>query len=273
MASGGKGGSTSSSVTIPDWIKEPATRNLARAEQAAQVGYMPWYGPDVAALSPQQLQSMQSTQSAGEAFGLAAPGSFSTGLPQAQTFSGGVQGYSSAPLFNQAVADLAANNPGQYNRYNSLYNGQYLSQNPTTVNQYNVPASAVNSSGASGGYSPADVGSNPSSMNWGDPFAGGVTATSSPGLLGSIGNTAALGSAVIGNVLGIDALSGQNSGNMAPVVDLSPGGSSNSWGGYGEGTGGTSYGDSSDSGYSSDAGYSGGGGWSSSDYGGGWGGY
>ena len=39
------------------------------------------------------------------------------------------------------------------------------------------------------------------------------------------------------------------------------------------GNGGFSYGDTSDSGYSADTGYSGGGGWSSSDYGGGWGGY
>ena len=53
--SGGKGGSQTSKVQIPSWIEGPATRNLQRAEQFAQMGYQPYYGPEVAAFNPMQI--------------------------------------------------------------------------------------------------------------------------------------------------------------------------------------------------------------------------
>lgn len=65
----------------------------------------------------------------------------------------------------------------------------------------------------------------------------------------------------VGDVYGPDNV--DVGGGWSPAVDTSSS----------SGNGGFSYGDTSDSGYSSDTGYSGGGGWSSSDYGGGWGGY
>ena len=166
MASGGKGGSTSSSVQIPDWIKEPAQRNLARAEQAAQVGYMPWYGPDVAAATPQQLSAMQASNTAAQAFGLAPRGqAFDSGLPQAQEFAGGVRGYSSAPLFEQALSELTAKNPSQMDKYNSLYNNQYLNQNPSTAGKYTTgllgsvggDSGAYAGSGSYSGYGPSST--------------------------------------------------------------------------------------------------------------------
>ena len=52
--SGGKGGSTTSSVEIPEYIEEAARRNLAKAEDISQIGYVPYYGPDVAAFTPFQ---------------------------------------------------------------------------------------------------------------------------------------------------------------------------------------------------------------------------
>lgn len=71
---GGKGGSQTQQVAIPQWIADPASRNLARAEQAQRIGYMPYYGPDVAAFTPMQEAAMQANISAAEAFGLAQPG-------------------------------------------------------------------------------------------------------------------------------------------------------------------------------------------------------
>ena len=120
--SGGKGGSQTSSVNIPDWIKGPAERNLARAETAAQIGYMPYYGPDVAAFSPQQEAAQNMAFGAGQAYGLIpASQKFSTGMPEAQTFDGGIRGYSSGGLFDQAVNELATRRPEQVAKYNSLY--------------------------------------------------------------------------------------------------------------------------------------------------------
>ena len=120
---GGKGGSQTQQVEIPKWIEEPATRNLARAEAAQQIGYQPYYGPDVAAFNPTQLAAMQSNIGAAEAFGLLQPGQMTAaqGMPAPQTFAGGQMGYSSAPLYEQAVADVAARNPAQAAAYNRLF--------------------------------------------------------------------------------------------------------------------------------------------------------
>ena len=121
--SGGKGGSTTQKTEIPDWLKEPSIRNLARAEETQKIGYMPWQGPDMAAFNPTQTAAMQQNIGAAEAFGLSAPGALTPlqGLPQAQTFSGGIQGYSGTPLYEQALAELKAKQPGDVDKYNKLF--------------------------------------------------------------------------------------------------------------------------------------------------------
>lgn len=130
MGGGGKGGSSSSSAEIPSWIAEPATRNLARAEQIAKIGYQPYYGADVAAFTPAQEAVMQSNIDAAKAFGLVSPDSNlspTSGMPEPQTFAGGITGYSASPMFNQAVAELKARKPKQSALYNSLFDGKPLS--------------------------------------------------------------------------------------------------------------------------------------------------
>lgn len=109
-----KGGSTTSQVEVPAWLENAAIENINRARQAQEIGYVPYYGPDVAAFSPMQTQAMQATGSAAQAFGLASP-SFDplAGIPQAQEFAGGLMGYSSAPLYEQSVAELQAQRPAQ----------------------------------------------------------------------------------------------------------------------------------------------------------------
>ena len=120
---GGKGGGQTQKVEIPKWIEEPATRNLARAEAAQKIGYQPYYGPDVAAFNPTQLAAMQSNIGAAEAFGLLQPGQMTAaqGMPAPTTFAGGQMGYSSTPVFEQAVAELEARNPAQAQAYNRLF--------------------------------------------------------------------------------------------------------------------------------------------------------
>ena len=121
--SGGKGGTQTSAQSIPAWVEGPAKENLARARDVGQIGYMPYYGPDVAGLTPQQEQAMRANFGAQQAYGLASPTTqFSTGLPQAQQFAGGVSGYSSGNLFDQAVAELALRQPDQVARYGKVMN-------------------------------------------------------------------------------------------------------------------------------------------------------
>jgi len=117
-----KGGTTSQSTQIPAYLEDAVRENINRARDVSQIGYTPYYGADVAAFSPMQQQSMRSTGNAASAFGLAPEGFDGTaGIPQAQTFAGGVQGYSSAPLYEQSLDKLFANAPAQYNAMNDMF--------------------------------------------------------------------------------------------------------------------------------------------------------
>lgn len=119
--SGGKGGSTTSAQQIPDWMRQPAERNIARAEQAQQIGYQPYYGLDVAALNPTQMAAGQATIDAAQAFGMVPQGLTAyQGMAQPETV-GGVSGYSSAPMYEQAVAAGGMADPTQQEIYNTLF--------------------------------------------------------------------------------------------------------------------------------------------------------
>jgi len=136
--SGGKGGTKTSTVEIPEYIERAAQRNLNRAEQIAQMGYVPYYGPDVAAFTPMQEAAMQNVASAAGAFGLATPtGASVTGMPTATEYAGGIRGYSSAPMFEQAQAELAARRPAQKSYIDSFFidpvTGQYGANAPALV--------------------------------------------------------------------------------------------------------------------------------------------
>ena len=113
MSGGGKGGSQTTSVTIPPWLEQAAQRNIAKAEQISQTGFVPYMGPDVAAFSPMQIGAMQGTNQAASAFGLPG-GDPMAGMPQAQQFAGGLQGYSAYPLYSQSLANLQAVAPAQF---------------------------------------------------------------------------------------------------------------------------------------------------------------
>jgi hypothetical protein len=64
-------------------------------------------------MTPMQEASLANINTGASAFGMAAP--TSSGMPEAQTFAGGVRGYSSAPMYEAAISELKARYPGQYN--------------------------------------------------------------------------------------------------------------------------------------------------------------
>ena len=111
------GGSTQSQTTkveIPKWLEDAAQANIARAQQTADIGYVPNYGLDVAAFSPLQMQGMQATGMGAEAFGFAPQGFDATaGIPTPET-AGGFSGYRSGNLFDEALQQLAERRPAQY---------------------------------------------------------------------------------------------------------------------------------------------------------------
>lgn len=84
----------------------------------SQLGYTPYYGPDVAAFSPMQQAAFEGTNKMADAFGMpTAQGQY---MPAPTEYAGGIQGYSSAPVFEQAQQALQENAPGQYNYLNSF---------------------------------------------------------------------------------------------------------------------------------------------------------
>ena len=121
---GGKGGSTKQAQEIPDWMRIPAQRNIARAEQAQQIGYQPFYGLDVAAFNPTQEAAAQMNIDTARAFEMLPQGQQNLtafqGMPQAETI-GGVQGYSSGGLYDEAVRAAAQADPAQARQYNRLF--------------------------------------------------------------------------------------------------------------------------------------------------------
>jgi len=125
MSSKGGSNTTVQKQQLPAWLDQAAQENLAQAKIAGQIGYMPYYGPEIAGLSPQQTQSMQNTFNAQQAFGMVPQGAeFSTGLPEVQQYAGGVSGYSSGGLFDQALAELKARQPDIAAQYDKFYSGR-----------------------------------------------------------------------------------------------------------------------------------------------------
>jgi hypothetical protein len=119
---GGKGGSTTTSVQVPEYIEEAAKRNLSRADVISQIGYVPYYGADVAAFTPTQEAAFQNVAGQAGAFGLTTPADGAmAGMPVAQEFAGGVRGYSSAPLYEQSLGEFARRRPAQFNLIESLF--------------------------------------------------------------------------------------------------------------------------------------------------------
>lgn len=126
--SGGKGGSTSSSVEIPEYIEKAAQRNLNKAERISQLGYVPYYGPDVAAFTPMQQAAFQNTADVAGAFGMGAPMSqqdIMGGMGAPTQYAGGVSGYSSAPLYEQSLNELAMQRPAQKAYMDSFFIDPY----------------------------------------------------------------------------------------------------------------------------------------------------
>jgi hypothetical protein len=122
MAGGGSETQTST-IEIPQWLQEAAQSGLARGTQAAGIGYVPYRGPDVAALTPLQEAAMFNTSQASSAFGLGASPLPGAGMPQVQTFADGTRGYSAFPLYEQALKQLQMQNPEQYAKLMAPFSG------------------------------------------------------------------------------------------------------------------------------------------------------
>ena len=156
MSGGGKGGKKTTEKALPDWLRGPAERNLQRAEAVQQIEYMPYYGPDVAAFTPAQNAAFDANIGAAEAFGLLAPNTLTatSGMPTPTDWDG-FSGYSSQPIYESALAELNAKQPGAVAQYNALFGNA-----TPAINWGNTGGSRFRG-GASPGSPPSDDGRKP----------------------------------------------------------------------------------------------------------------
>ena len=134
--SGGKGGSQTSEVKVPQYVEDAAKANLAKADLLAQIGPVTNYGPDVAAFSPMQEDAFRNTASSASAFGM----------------GGG------RPPIEESMSELQSRSPGQYAAINAPFidpvtgaSPDYPYKGSTAVPDYMLPSSPPVKSGGGGG--------------------------------------------------------------------------------------------------------------------------
>ena len=123
--SGGKGGSQTTEVAVPDYVDAAARANLNRATDVGNVGNVVYRGPDVAGYSPMQMAAFQGLSDSAGAFGVAGGGmseqDLRGGMGEPTQYANGVSGYSSAGIYDATLEALKASSPGQYDYINSLF--------------------------------------------------------------------------------------------------------------------------------------------------------
>jgi len=148
---GGKGGSQT--VKVPKFVEEAGKKNLARADEIAQLGYVPYYGPDVAAFTPMQQAAFANTGAAAGAYGLSGGGMTGMeGMPTAVAMPGGGYGYSAAPIYEQSIQELQARAPAQYDFIRGMFIDPVTGERPLyPFGPQAVPVAAGGGTGGGGG--------------------------------------------------------------------------------------------------------------------------
>lgn len=105
-----KAGETKTTTSVPDYVEKAGKKAMGAADRIEDIGYTPYYGPDVAAFAPQQMAAFQNTNDMAQAFGMDGG---QVNMPQAQDFNG-VQAYSSAPMYEAALGQIQQKSPEQF---------------------------------------------------------------------------------------------------------------------------------------------------------------
>jgi len=233
---GGKGGKQTTKVEIPKWLERAAQQNLARADEIATLGYVPRFGPEVAAFSPMQQAAFANTGQAAAAFGL--PGGGMTGMegmPAPTQFAGGIQGYSSTPLYNEMLSALQANAPGQYDFIRGMFIDPTTGAGPR--NPFAPLTGGVSAYGGAGGFGGADGSGSNNPFNRDDPYfdggywenrANGVGTSSGGGFYDGLRDisgdgTVNFGDTYMGDLLGFDGSFGIGEGNPGMASSIGGG--------------------------------------------------
>lgn len=109
-----KGGTTEARTTLPKFQETAIQQGMGQARDIATLmdTPMPLYGPQIASFSPLEQASFQGTDMMAGAFNMPTTGGQQY-LPQAQTYAGGIQGYSARPMVDQMMSQYEAERPAQ----------------------------------------------------------------------------------------------------------------------------------------------------------------
>lgn len=109
-----KGGTSEQRTTLPKFQETAIQQGIRQAGDVATYmdTPMPLYGPQVAAFSPMEQASFQGTDMMAGAFNMPSTGGQQY-MPQAQTYEGGIQGYSARPMVDQMMSQFEAERPAQ----------------------------------------------------------------------------------------------------------------------------------------------------------------
>lgn len=161
---------TTQETKIPEYLEEAGRLAVQQAQQAQQMGYIPYMGPEIAAINPFEQALAQNVSGMASAFGMAAPSGLDMGMPTVT--QGGMTGYSSYPIYQGAMERLREQRPDQYD----YFAGQ-TGFDPITgaATGYTAPV-AVQDLGAVGGGEAPVYGSSRNNDD-GPSFAGDVRAS------------------------------------------------------------------------------------------------
>jgi hypothetical protein len=108
-------------MKLPPWMEDAFKQGLSLSEERARMGYVPNMGPDVAAFTQPQVNSMQQGADIANMFGMGPQMNIQGQLPPAQEYEGGLRGYSSFPLFDQSRDALGEKYPGLKSYLDSFF--------------------------------------------------------------------------------------------------------------------------------------------------------
>ena len=154
-------GSEETKQELPKWYEDAAQANISRAQDISEMGYMPYYGVDVAGFTPMQQSAMQNTNRMAQQYGMNVADQPSP-YNMVTDPTTGIQGFRSGDVFDQARNELKQRAPAQYDYYNSMVidpvTGEYGSRTRGgevlgLLEQIGVDTSGINagSSGSAGG--------------------------------------------------------------------------------------------------------------------------
>jgi len=121
--SGGKGGSQSAQVQIPQWAEDAARQNIARAQAVQNMPYAPIMGPTMAGFTSGQKAGMESQAALAQRMGII-PQDYDVAsgyMPGEIDAGNGLTAYASYPGAKERVIAAFEENPALQRSYESLY--------------------------------------------------------------------------------------------------------------------------------------------------------